>query len=169
MRLAPILVLSALVASGIVARSARAARAEPVPAAFAAKAAGVCRNLKASLPTLPSAVRQAANKIPGHATKAEVRLFGNYLAAHETPAFQHAAARFKALGQPSTGRVVWPRFLSAFQSWVAADKAMTRQLQKGNDAIYYVGAAMDRRESAYRRAKASAPEAGTAGCLAVIG
>jgi len=163
------LVVSALVATGIFAGSAPAARVGPVPASFSSNAVGVCRDLKSSLSSLPSAVRRVANKIPGHATKAEVRFFGNYLAVHEVPAFQRAAARLKALGQPPTGRPVWSQFLLAFQSWVAANTAMTRQLQNGNDRVYFGSAAMDDRNRAYRSASTSAPRAGTTNCLAVIG
>ena len=170
-RVARTFVISAFVATGVLAGSARDARTEPVPASFASKVSGVCRDLKSSLPSaFPPDVQKAVDKIPGHATKAEVRLFGNYLAAHEDPAYQRASVRLKALGQPATGRAAWSQFLSAFQSWVVANKAMTRQLQKGNDRIYN-GADYDRRENAFHRAKTSALRAGagTTNCLAVIG
>jgi hypothetical protein len=163
--------LMLLLASGA---GAGTPRGEPVPVAFGAKAAQVCRDLKSSLDrdhsVWPSPVRQAANLIPGHATSSQVGLFGDYIAAHQLPAYRRAAARFKALRQPSAGKRAWTQFLAGFRDWIAADAAMIDQLQMVNDSVFYGEKGIRaRRERAFGRVKVSATEASTTGCLSVIG
>jgi hypothetical protein len=135
----------------------------PVPASFAGKATHVCRNLRASLSAPMAAnVRRAAERIPGHATKALDTLVGNFMAAHQLPAYSRAVSRLEALGQPKAGRAAWSHFLAGFQVWVSLNEGVVRELQQG-----YEGYNLESRHNAWLRMKPFGTPTGTTVCLSV--
>ena len=136
-----------------------------VPASFAAKATRECRRLRTSLSArMPANVRRAANRIPGHATKAQDTLFGNFLVARELPAFDRAASRLEALGEPKIGRVAWKQFLTGYQVWVSLNEGFAHELQQG-----YEGYNIESRRNAWLRMKPVAALTGTTVCLSATG
>jgi hypothetical protein len=163
----------AVVALLFVCTSAKAStiRVDPVPAAFAAKAGRVCVELKHSLDShkLPLAVARAVKLIPGHATRAQYELFGNYLAKTQGPAYRQAVARFRALGQPPTGAAAWKRFLGGFSAWVTANEGFVQELQSGVSPGFGSGSFGSQREAAFRRLRSVTAATGTHACLAAVG
>jgi len=136
-----------------------------VPASFAAKATRECRSLRASLSArMPANVRRAANRIPGRATKAQDTLFGNFLVAHELPAYDRAASRLEGLGEPEIGRLAWRQFLTGYQVWVSLNEGFAHELQQG-----YEGYDVESRHNAWLRMKPVATLTGTTVCLSVTG
>jgi hypothetical protein len=160
----------AALAAGLVLCFAGAALAgtspmAPVPASFAAKAAHICRELKAALDVpLPPNVRRAFARMPGYATKAQDVLAGNWLAAHELPADNRAVSRFEALGRPKAGQTAWTGFLTNWEDWVFLEERFVHGMQQGSEFVDF-----DARHRAWLRMKPVGSLTGTTFCLSFTG
>jgi len=172
-RNSPLVVVGATAVLALAAGSTTAASAvtiTPVPSAFAAKAGEICVDLKHALHShpVPPAVARAIKLIPGHETKAQLKLYGNYVAKTDEPDYRRAVSRFRALGKPSAGVKAWSQFLGGFSAWVTANEQFNRLMQQGISSPAGGGSVYSKREAAYRRLRSVSTATGTRACLTPV-
>jgi hypothetical protein len=91
-------------------------------------------------------------------------VFGNFLVAHQLPAYGRAISKLEALGQPKSGRAAWSQFLTGFQVWASLNAGFAHELQQG-----YEVSNLQSRHNAWLRMKRVAASTGTTVCLSVTG